>query len=391
MRYHSLKIVPLLVTAFIVFDEVAISFNSALLPNIKTYFLITEQQAQLSLSFGLFALGFAGLIYGGLADVFGRRPMLLISLILFSTMTLASALAPTAEIFLVTRFLQGLGAGAGWVVGNSTLNDIYKGKDYARIMNYVHAIAGITPAIAPIIGSYLGVIIGWRSCFIILFLLTALLAVFMFLFQAETLEKKTEFCYKTFTKNYISIFHSRKFIKYTIVKVIAVMMIFCEIANIPLIFVNNLNIDPLYYGIYVFPVFFCYMLAAIYSAKLVRKISTDQVIKLGLYLLFISNSMLIALGYIEFELTAISIQAIKSLSYIGWGLIFGNTTAEVVSAVPGKAGMASAIMIAFEMLFSSLGIYFLGFYYTGTILPLSVFLTLCAIIAYLPLMFHPRS
>lgn len=385
MKYHSLKIVPLLVTAFIVFDEVAISFNSALLPNIKNYFSITSQQVQLSLSYGLFALGFAGLIYGGLADVFGRRPMLLISLALFSTMTLASALAPTAELFLLTRFLQGLGAGAGWVVGNSCLNDIYKGKQYAKIMNYVHAIAGITPAIAPIIGSYLGVMIGWRACFVIVFILTAVLGIMMFFFQAETLEQKKAFKSKEFFNNYWTIFHSKIFIKYTIVKVIAVMMIFAEIANIPLIFINHLDVSPEYYGFYMFPVFFCYMLAATIGAKYVETHETDTLLKSGLLLLFISNSSIILLSYLGFLLPVFMIQIIKALSYIGWGVIFGNATAEIVSSVPGRAGMASAVMIAFEMLFSALGIYFLGYFFNGTMIPLSIFLASSSILASLPL------
>lgn len=388
MKYHSLKIVPLLVTAFIVFDEVAISFNSALLPNIKAHYIISEQQVQLSLAFGLFALGLAGLIYGGLADVYGRRPMLIISLTIFSIMTLASALAPTANIFLLTRFLQGLGAGAGWVVGNCCLNDIYKGKSYARIMNIVHAIAGITPAIAPIVGSYLGIVIGWRNCFIILFVLTAILAVFMIIFQAETLENKHKknISAKKFFKDYFTLFHNKHFVKYTIVKVLTVMMIFVEYANIPLLFINDYGVPALYYGLYIFPVFTCYMFAAIASNKLLKYTSTTKIIKSGLLLLFISNLIILVLYYLlDYPFTALSIQSIKLIAFAGWGMLFGNTTAEIVSSAPGKAGMASAVMIAFEMLFSALGIYFLGFFYNGTIIPLTWFLLVFSVFASLPL------
>ncbi len=385
MKYHNLKLAPLLVTAFIVFDEVAISFNSVLLPNIKADFMISDQLVQLSLSFGLFALGFAGLIYGGLADVFGRRPMLLISLILFSVMTLTSAIAPTTEIFLLTRFLQGLGAGAGWVVGNSCLNDIYKGKEYAKIMNYVHAVAGITPAVAPIIGSYLGVMLGWRNCFHLIFILTAFLSIFMFLFQAETLKETKPISAKQFFIDYYSIFHNKNFIKYTIVKVLAVMMIFCEIANISLIFVNHYHINPMYYGFYIFPVFLVYVLASVASSKIINRMDIDSVLKIGLVLLLGSNLLLVVLYLINFELNIITIQAIKAFSYAGWGLIFGNATAEIVSSAPGKAGMASAVMIALEMLFSSMGIYLLGFFFNGTIIPLSMFLAVVSAVAIIPL------
>lgn len=384
MKYHNLKLAPLFVTAFIVFDEVAISFNSALLPNIKSDFLITDQLVQLTLAIGLFSLGFAGLIYGGLADVLGRRPMLLISLTLFSVMTLASAWAPNMEFFLTTRFLQGIGAGAGWVVGNCCLNDIYKGKQYTKIMNYVHAVAGITPAIAPVIGSYLGVIIGWRNCFVILFILTAILAGFMFIFQAETLKHKKTTDVKTFLRDYRSIFHSKKFISYAIIKVTTVMMFFCEVANIPLIFINYSHVSAMYYGLYVFPVFLCYMFSSLFSSYLIKHTSVNTILKLGLCLLFTSNMLIIILNILGFHLDPIIIQTIKAFSYTGWGFIFGNATAEIVGAIPGKAGMASAVMIAFEMLFSSLGIYFLGFFFNGTIMPLTIFLVVFTTVASLP-------
>lgn len=56
---------------------------------------------------------------------------------------------------------------------------------------------------------------------------------------------------------------------------------------------------------------------------------------------------------------------------MGWGFIFGNATAMIVSSVPGKAGVTSAIMIALEMLFSSVGIFILGFGFDGTIMPVT--------------------
>jgi DHA1 family bicyclomycin/chloramphenicol resistance-like MFS transporter len=379
---NNQKLAPILVTAFIIAAEVAISFNSALLPNIKAEFLVNDQITQLTLAFGLFALGFAGIIYGGLADVFGRRPVFLFSITLFSTMALLSAYAPNIQIFIIARILQGMGAGAGWVVGNSCLNDIYKGSQYTKIMNYVHAIAGITPAVAPLIGAYLGVVIGWRNCFIVLFIITFAIAISIYLFLEETLTEKKSTNLKTFLNDYKVVFSNNKFRIYAAIKVISVMMIFCEIANVPLIFINHLDVTQEYYGFYILPVFLCYIAATLISSKAVDRISIDTILKIGLSLILFSNIIIILMQLTWQSLNAVQIQIIKSLAYCGWGCIFGNATAVIVSSVPGKSGMASAIMIALEMLCSSVGIYILGFFFNGSILPLSIFLALFAAIAY---------
>lgn len=388
-KFNSL--VPILVTAFIVMAEVAISFNSALMPNIKDDFNISNQLVQMTVAVGLFSLGLAGLLYGGLADVFGRRPVFLFSVTLFSLMALVCAYAPTIEIFLIGRFLQGVGAGAGWVVGNCCLNDLYSGKAYAKVMNYVHAIAGITPAVAPIAGAYLGYTVGWRNCFILVFAISTVLSILMYLFQKETLQQKRETNINKFIYDYKTIFNNKTFVFYGMVKVLAVMMIFCEIANLPLIFINYMSVSAKYYGLYMLPVFLCYIGATLLSSYLLRYWTIDKLLKLGLGLIFSSNLIIILLDSLGWYLTPITIQVIKSLSYAGWGFIFGNATAVIVNSVPGKSGMASALMISLEMLFSFIGIYFLGLFFNGTIIPLSYFLLAFAVIASVPLIYIRRA
>src|SRR5690606_1349478 len=130
------------------------------------------------------------IIYGGLSDALGRRPVFLFSTLLFSITSLICANAPNVEVLLIARFFQGLGSGAGWVVGNACLKDIIESKKYITVMNYVHSIAGITPAVAPVIGSYIATQTGWRNCFYALFGFSLLASVMMYLFQPETIIKK---------------------------------------------------------------------------------------------------------------------------------------------------------------------------------------------------------
>ena len=106
----------------------------------------------------------------------------------------------------MAKFFQGLGSGAGWVVGNACLKDLYDGKKYSDIMNQVHAITGIIPAIAPALGSYLAVFIGWRYCFLMLFFLSMLVFLLIFFHLDETLATKKNFCFIRIINDYKKLF-----------------------------------------------------------------------------------------------------------------------------------------------------------------------------------------
>lgn len=373
---------PIITTFIIIVVEIAISFNSVLLPNIKLDLAISDQIAQSTISIGLFALGASGIIYGGLADSVGRRPMLICSISIFFISTFAITFATTIEVFLIGKFAQGLGSGAAWVVGNACLKDIYSGKEYTKIMNYVHAIAGITPAVAPVIGSYLGTIIGWKGCFQILLFCSFIALIKIILWQKETLLEKKPFCSKTFILNYITVFKERIFIKFLIVKVLCVMLIFVESSNLPLIFIDYMNVEPEYYGLYVLPLFLIYVIGTVISGKYTEKYSEEKIIFYGLVIMIISNLSVLCVFYLKVA-TPVIIQICKIPCYMGWGFIFGNATSKIVSAVHGKAGVASSIMIALEMIFSSLGITLTGIIFNGTILPITYFIiatcTICII------------
>lgn len=364
------NLTPVVITFIIVIVELAICLNSVLLPNLKADLAISDHLAQVTISAGLFILGCSGVIYGGLADSMGRRPMLIFSVAVFFLSTLVITWTSSVNAFLVAKLFQGVGSGAAWVVGNACLKDIYSGEAYTQVMNYVHAIAGIIPAVAPVIGSYLGVLIGWRACFQILCLCSLVALGVIVFFQKETLQNKKKFCLRTFLTNYRVVFHEKLFIKYLVVKVLCVMLILIEASNIPLLFVDYMEVVPEYYGLYALPTFMVYVLGAVISTKIAVRYKTESIIFLGLIFIAASNLLVTAISLFALP-TPILIQICKIPCYAGWGFIFGNATAMIVSSVPGKAGITSAIMIALEMLFSSAGIFVLGFAFDGTILPVT--------------------
>ena len=125
----------------------------------------SEQLVQLTL--GVFLFAFAGmmLFYGTLADAFGRRPVILASLGLYTVASLGAALSPNIETLLLFRVLQGLGAGGGGVVARAVVRDRFSGAEAQRMMSHMTMVFGLAPALAPIIGGWIEVSLGWRWVF----------------------------------------------------------------------------------------------------------------------------------------------------------------------------------------------------------------------------------
>src|SRR5689334_3448890 len=118
------------------------------------------------------------LFHGALSDSFGRRPVILVSLTVYTLASLGGALAPNVHALILWRVVQGLSVGAGMVVGRAMIRDLYDTENVQRLMSMVTLFFGLAPAIAPVIGGWLFAELGWRSVFWFLTAVGALLVAF---------------------------------------------------------------------------------------------------------------------------------------------------------------------------------------------------------------------
>jgi len=110
-------------------------------------------------------LAVAQLVYGPLADRFGRKPVLYIGSAIYLVGAIGSALAPTFELLLVSRFIWGVGAAGSRVVATAIVRDRFEGTAMASAMSQVMAVFMLVPVLAPTIGTGLIAIFPWRSVF----------------------------------------------------------------------------------------------------------------------------------------------------------------------------------------------------------------------------------
>jgi len=144
-------------------------------PVLATHFGVSEIQMQSMLSWYLVALAGMNLFHGALSDSFGRQRVILAALGIYTTTTLACAVAPSFGWLVALRTVQGLAAGAGMIVGRAVIRDLFPGTEAQKLMAQAAMLAGLGPVIAPVVGGWLHVWFGWRGPFVFLGLLGAVL------------------------------------------------------------------------------------------------------------------------------------------------------------------------------------------------------------------------
>lgn len=184
------------------------------MPAIARAFNVGPLAVQQTLSVFLFAFAFMMLFYGTLSDSFGRRPVILVALAVYTLASIGAAFAPTLGFLIVCRALQGLSAGAGSVIGQAIVQDRFSGAQAQKIMSHIMMVFGLAPAIAPILGGWLYVAFGWRATFVFLALFGLSMIVLCLRLLPESLppEKRHAFHPVAIARNYIKVLRHPQFL-----------------------------------------------------------------------------------------------------------------------------------------------------------------------------------
>jgi DHA1 family bicyclomycin/chloramphenicol resistance-like MFS transporter len=183
-------------------------------PAIAQHFGASPMLVQQTLSVFLFTFAAMMLFYGTLSDSFGRRPVILVSLVLYIIASLGAALAPSLGWLLACRVLQGLASGAGAVIGRAIVLDRFTGAAAQKILSHIMMVFGLAPAIAPVLGGWLQVSFGWQSVFWFLagFGVLMFLAVYRALPESLPRAQRHPFHLGVVTANYWKVLRHRQFL-----------------------------------------------------------------------------------------------------------------------------------------------------------------------------------
>jgi DHA1 family bicyclomycin/chloramphenicol resistance-like MFS transporter len=253
------------------------------LPAIAADLHVTPAAAQQTLTIYLFGFAFMMLFYGTLSDSFGRRPVILVSLVCYLLSSIGAVAATSLSMLLLCRLLQGLSAGAGQVVGPAIVTDLLKGAEAQRALSFIWVIFGVAPAVAPIIGGWLQAAFGWHSIFIFIALFTFILLGVCLWLLPESLprEERHPFHFKVIVANYWQVGRHGRFLLGSLGYALSLSGILIYVASAPAFVFNILHLTVKDFGWLFLPLIGGMTLGSFISGHVSHQIKPQTQIRTG--------------------------------------------------------------------------------------------------------------
>ena len=258
-------------------------------PAIQSSLHASPIQVQQTLSVYLFCFAIMMLFHGSFSDSFGRRPIILGSLIAFVLTSIACVFANDIHTLIILRGVQGLSAGAGLIVGRAIIRDLYAGAEAQRLMSQITMMFAISPAIAPIIGGWLHLMFGWQSVFIFMAGLGLLLLVVSYRYLPETLPPvgRHPFSFKPLARNYHQVASHPHFLLLAGTVALHFAGFFLYIASAPVFVLQTLHLQEDQFARLFIPAITGVMIGAFLSGRVAGRITPQQTVKYA-YMLLLS-------------------------------------------------------------------------------------------------------
>ncbi|MDE5998186.1 MAG: multidrug effflux MFS transporter [Muribaculaceae bacterium] len=221
------------------------------IPSMMREFHTTPSMTQMGISMAMIGMGIGSVLWGSASDRYGRKPVLIVSLIIFVVATGLSLLSKDITFFIGCRLFQGLGAGGAMVLSTSIPADVYMGRQLAKLMAIVGAINGIAPALGPVVGGFMADSVGWKGIFIVL-LAIGIIMTFWTTHYTETLPPARRLQARSFSdylKAYKTLFLNGRFMIYVTIKAVAIGLLYAYIASAPFIIQTHYGFSATEFGL----------------------------------------------------------------------------------------------------------------------------------------------
>ena len=247
---------------------------------------VSEEKIQTTLALFTFGFAFGQLLWGPLSDTYGRKPIIIIGVVIAAVISLVITQIQDINHFYILRFIQGFFGASPAVVVGALLRDLFKKNEFARMMSMIMIVMMIAPLAAPIVGGYLAKWFHWYSIFYLLMCLGLLCASLVFIKIPETLSKE----------------------------------------NFGYFFILNIGIM---------------MLVTALNGKYISKIGTEKALQIGLMIQFLAGIWLFICGFFQLGLWPMAIGIAVFVGMVS--VVSSSANASVLELFPKTAGTANSI------------------------------------------------
>ncbi|MES2131468.1 MAG: multidrug effflux MFS transporter [Bacteroidota bacterium] len=322
------------------------------------------------------------LISGPLLDRYGRKVPLYVGMSLYILASVGCALSVTVEMLIAFRLLQALGGCVTMVAPRAIIRDVFPVNESAKIFSLMILILGVSPIIAPTVGSFLIEAFGWYSVFLVLAAITLVVLLCVIFLLPESKQPDPSFSLKTgsILAGFKYVLKVRQFYMYTLSGALAAAGLFAYLAGSPFVLLKLYNVTERQYGI----IFAIIASGLITSSQLntlfLKKYNSVQIVR---FTLIVQTAVGIAL-YLGTAFNVIGLYGTVTLIFLFLscqGFNFPNSAALSMEPFEKEAGSASALMGAIQMGLGALAAAMVGLLNATSAMPMTGVMAVCSISA----------
>ncbi|MCZ7888206.1 MULTISPECIES: multidrug effflux MFS transporter [Agrobacterium] len=328
---------------------ISMAIYTPAMPELTRVFSTTESAVKLSLSLYFAGFAMAQLLAGPASDAFGRRKASLVFLSIFLGGGLLAIFAPTIEVLLFARLVQGIGASVGMTVARAVVRDQFTGSEASSIMNLIGIMLAVGPAMGPTIGGLSLAAFGWQSVFFLMASLGAIAIFTVVVFLRETtIPDKNLIRPRRLLSAYGTLLTEPRFLLAALVLGGSIGALYAQATMLTFILIDKVGMTPTAFGIGMLMQTGAYFFGSIALRYIAPRLGDRRSVVLGLCFSGIGG-LLILLSVFLIPPSFLSIMGPVAVATVGIALLTPSMVTAALAPFPHIAGSASAMMGFIQM------------------------------------------
>jgi DHA1 family bicyclomycin/chloramphenicol resistance-like MFS transporter len=372
-------LLTVLLAALTGLTALSIDMSLPAMPQLQEIFGASVSSVQLTLS--IFLAGFAlGQVFcGPLSDRWGRRPVLIAGLALFTLAGLVCAGSTSLSMLIAARFVQGVGASVGPVVARAIVRDRFDSRRAASVLSQMTQVMIVAPLLAPTFGGYLLVHMGWPAIFVVLSASGALLSLVCWRYLPETarrVQADDDVKVTSARGSLREVLQHRESLRHALTTCFAYAGMFAYVGSSPFVLMDGFGVAEEDFGYYFAMTATALLVSATVNRSLLKRHTpTLLILRRGVLVVFAAGVSLALAAWLG--IGGLAGVLVPMMVYMfGQGLLMPNATAAAMEPHGESAGLISSLMGALQTAGGALAGYLVGAFYDHT--PLSLAVTVAA-------------
>lgn len=321
-------------------------------PNIAHDFGVREGIIQLTITYNFLGFCLSALFYGPLSESFGRRKVMLAGNALMVVGAIGCYYAPSINLLILSRFIQGLGASTAVVLVFAMIADLYESSKGMKLIGIANTFLSTSMAFAPLIGGFVNETIGWRGNYGVV----AALSVFTFLLQCfflpESKKSFDKFSISKIIADYKMLFNSGAFVSTALIPSLLFASYMSYIAASAFLYISSYGLSTASFVLHQACIIGAFALMSVFAQNITQTLGTQRTTTVSFMLCCLSSAMLLGFGYIGFSSPLITTVSLVLFS-IGFAVCYPIIFSSSLSIFPEMYGTASSAIMSLRALLVS--------------------------------------